>query len=91
MFVVLKPRSERTLTADQVIEELRPKLAASARHARYLTNPPTIQVGGRMTRALYQLTLQGADTDELYRYGEDARSRRSARCRTSPTSAATCR
>ena len=71
MFVVLKKRSERTLTADQVIEELRPKLARVVGMRAYLTNPPMIQIGGRMTRALYQLTLQGADTDELYRYGED--------------------
>ena len=71
MFLVLKPRSQRKLTADQVIEELRPKLNAMPGMRTYLVNPPMIQIGGRVTRALYQLTLQGADTDELYRYGKD--------------------
>ena len=71
MFLVLKPRAQRKLTADQVIEELRPKLSQVPGMRVYLVNPPMIQIGGRVTRALYQLTLQGADTDELYRYAED--------------------
>ena len=37
MFIILKPRSERKLTADQVIEELRPKLAAVPGIRAYLT------------------------------------------------------
>ncbi|MGO8703902.1 MAG: efflux RND transporter permease subunit [Candidatus Brocadiia bacterium] len=71
MFLVLKPRDQRKLTADQVIEELRPKLSQVPGLRVYLVNPPMIQIGGRVTRALYQLTLGGADTGELYRYGED--------------------
>jgi HAE1 family hydrophobic/amphiphilic exporter-1 len=75
MFLVLKRRSERALTADEVIEGLRPKLARVPGMRAYLTNPPTIQVGGRMTRAVYQLTLQGGDTKELYRYAEELEGR----------------
>jgi HAE1 family hydrophobic/amphiphilic exporter-1 len=64
--VELIPREERSLSADQVIEELRPKLAAVAGVRVFLTNPPVINLGGRAARAQYQFTLQGGDTDELY-------------------------
>jgi HAE1 family hydrophobic/amphiphilic exporter-1 len=67
VFCRLKPRSERTLTADQVINELRPKLAQIPGIRVYLQNPPPIRVGGRLTKAEYQVTLQGPDTAELYR------------------------
>jgi HAE1 family hydrophobic/amphiphilic exporter-1 len=63
----LKPRAERALSADQVIEELRPKLARVAGVRVYLTNPPPINIGGMRTRSLYQFTLQDTDTAELYR------------------------
>src|SRR5208337_662788 len=75
MFVVLKPRSERALNMDQVIEELRPKLAKVPGVRAFPTVPPTIQVGGRQANALYQLTLAGTDPDALYRYGEDLEQR----------------
>ena len=66
-FARLKPRDRRALTADQVVEELRPKLSAIPGLRVYVQSPPAIQVGGRQTRAQYQLTLTGPDTDELYR------------------------
>jgi hydrophobic/amphiphilic exporter-1 (mainly G- bacteria), HAE1 family len=65
--VDLKPRHERSLTADQVIEELRPKLARVPGVRVVLTNPPAIRIGGMMSRAQYQFSLQDPDTDELYR------------------------
>jgi HAE1 family hydrophobic/amphiphilic exporter-1 len=68
IFMRLKPRSQRELTADQVIEELRPKLARVPGIRAFLQNPPPIRIGGTLTKSLYQLTLQGADTDELYKY-----------------------
>ena len=65
--VDLKPREERTLDADQVIEALRPKLAAIPGIRVFLTNPPAIRIGGMMTRSQYQFSLQNPDTEELYR------------------------
>ena len=67
----LKPRSQRTLTADEVIEELRPKLAAVPGIRVYLQNPPPIRIGGIQSRSLYQYTLQDPDTAELYRVEPD--------------------
>jgi hydrophobic/amphiphilic exporter-1 (mainly G- bacteria), HAE1 family len=63
----LKPRAQRTLTADQIIDELRPKLSQVPGVRVYLTNPPAIRIGGFQSRSQYQYTLQDPDTAELYR------------------------
>jgi hydrophobic/amphiphilic exporter-1 (mainly G- bacteria), HAE1 family len=65
--IELKPRDQRSLTADQVIEEMRPKLARIPGIRVFLSNPPAIRIGGMMTRSQYQYTLQDPDTEELYR------------------------
>ncbi len=64
----LKPRTERTLSADQILEELRPKLSGIPGIRVYLQNPPVINIGGRQARAQYQFTLAGTDTAELYKF-----------------------
>jgi hydrophobic/amphiphilic exporter-1 (mainly G- bacteria), HAE1 family len=68
LIVSLKSRKERALSADQVIQELRPKLAVVPGVRVYLQNLPTIQVGGQVTKSQYQYTLQDADTVELYHW-----------------------
>lgn len=68
MFFRLKPPSERRLSVEQVIEELRPKLSKVPGINVFMQNPPVIRVGGQLTKSLYQFTLQGPDTDELYHY-----------------------
>jgi len=65
--VDLKPRNQRSLDADRVIEDLRPKFARIPGIRVFLTNPPAIRIGGMMTRSQYQYTLQDPDTGELYR------------------------
>ncbi len=65
--VDLKPRKDRKLSADQVIEELRPKFARVPGVRVVLSNPPAIRIGGMMSRAQYQFSLQDPDTEELYR------------------------
>jgi HAE1 family hydrophobic/amphiphilic exporter-1 len=66
MMFILKPRSERDLNADEVIQQLRPKLNAIPGIRAMLVNPLPITIGGRRSRSLYQLTLQGIDTPQLY-------------------------
>jgi HAE1 family hydrophobic/amphiphilic exporter-1 len=66
-FIRLKPRSERKESADELIQKLRPKLAKVPGIQAFLMNPPAISIGGRATKGLYQYTLQGPDTAELYR------------------------
>ena len=62
----LKPRKDRQLSADEVIEEMRPKLAVVPGMRVYLQNLPPIRIGGQLTKSQYQFTLQSPDTDELY-------------------------
>jgi HAE1 family hydrophobic/amphiphilic exporter-1 len=61
----LKPRSQRP-QVDQVIAELRPKLAAVPGITTFLRNDPPIRIGGLQSKALYQFTLQSPSTQELY-------------------------
>jgi len=68
LFIRLKPREERRLSADQIIQVLRAKLAPIPGIRVFLQNPVSIPIGGRMAKSQYQYTLQGSDTDELYRY-----------------------
>ncbi|MGN6717804.1 MAG: efflux RND transporter permease subunit [Candidatus Binatia bacterium] len=81
IFMKLKPKSERPvvcstsfglktcrpLSADELIRELRPKLARVPGIRVSLQNPPVIRVGGRLSRSLYQFTLQSPDAPDLYR------------------------
>ena len=32
----------------------------------YLQNPPTIRIGGQVTKSLYQFSMQSPDKPELY-------------------------
>jgi HAE1 family hydrophobic/amphiphilic exporter-1 len=66
MLIVLKPRSERALDVEEVIRELRPKLNSVPGIRAMPINRPPINVSGRRVRSLYQITLQGLDTDQLY-------------------------
>jgi multidrug efflux pump subunit AcrB len=65
-FVVLKPFEERTSSAQQVINRLRPKLATVEGAALYLQAGQDVRVGGRLTKTMYQYTLTDADVGELY-------------------------
>ncbi len=70
ILVRLKPRGERKLSADEVIQVLRRKCAQVPGIMIFLQNPPPIRIGGRLSKSQYQYTLQTADTDTLYRYGQ---------------------
>jgi HAE1 family hydrophobic/amphiphilic exporter-1 len=63
----LKPRSQRRHSADEIIQQLRPKLAGLTGIRTFLQVPPPIRIGGSLTKSQYQYTLQDSDTDELYR------------------------
>ncbi len=67
-FIRLKSQRERSLSADQIIQALRPKLMVVPGINVYLQNPPPIRIGGQTTSAQYQYTLQDTDLEELYRW-----------------------
>ena len=64
----LKPRAQRKRSVDQIMADLRPKLAEVPGVRVFMVNPPPINVGGQGgARSTYQFTLQDTDTAELYR------------------------
>jgi len=64
--VHLKPRGERSKSANAIIEELRPQVDRLPGLFVYLQNPPTIRIGGQVSKSLYQYTLQSPDRTALY-------------------------
>jgi HAE1 family hydrophobic/amphiphilic exporter-1 len=67
-FVTLKPRSQRSESVDEFIDRMRGKLFSVPGIIAFMQNPPPIQIGGQLTRAPYQLVLQGTDPQEIYRW-----------------------
>jgi hydrophobe/amphiphile efflux-1 (HAE1) family protein len=65
VFIELKPKEQRRQTADEVIGELRPKLARVPGITLYLQSVQDVRMGGRTGRTQYQYTLQDANLDEL--------------------------
>jgi HAE1 family hydrophobic/amphiphilic exporter-1 len=65
MLFKLKPASERDLSADEIIQELRPKLGRVMGVNAFMQNPPAIRVGGQQSKSMYQYTLQDTNQDEL--------------------------
>jgi len=66
----LKPHHQRSEKPDQIIARLRPKLAAVSGIRVYLQNPPPIRIGGQLTSAQFQYTLQDTDLAELYHWND---------------------
>jgi len=64
-FIVLKPREERTLSAVRIIDRLRPELARIQGVNLYLQPSQDITIGGRVSRAQFQYTLQSSNMAEL--------------------------
>src|SRR6185369_11672930 len=63
-----KPRHERKRSIQQMVAELRPKLAQVPGIRAFPVISPPINIAGQQSRSLYQFTLQDTDTEELYKY-----------------------
>ena len=70
LVIHLKPRLQRQLGVNDIIKELRPQLAAQPGVNSYLMNPPTIQIGGQVTKSLYQFSMQTPEQPVLYENAE---------------------
>ncbi|MDH7500228.1 MAG: efflux RND transporter permease subunit, partial [candidate division NC10 bacterium] len=68
VFIRMKPRAERRLHVDEIIQDIRKKTAGIPGITLFLQNLPPIRIGGQLTKSVYQFTLQDPDTEELYRY-----------------------
>jgi hydrophobe/amphiphile efflux-1 (HAE1) family protein len=65
MFIQLKPNDERDATSDQIIQRLRPKLAAIEGAKVFMQSGQDVTIGGRLSRTQYQYTLTDTDLAEL--------------------------
>jgi len=65
--ISLKPFGERK-PADEVVRELRPKIANVLGAKVFLQNIPAIRIGGQLTRSPYQYVMRSANVDELYHW-----------------------
>ena len=65
VFITLKPRDERTASAQQIIARLRPKLDKVEGARLFMQAAQDVRLGGRPTRTQFEFTLQDADLGEL--------------------------
>jgi HAE1 family hydrophobic/amphiphilic exporter-1 len=65
MFITLKPRNERTASAQQIIARLRPKLEKIEGARLFMQAAQDVRLGGRPTRTQFEYTLQDPNLDEL--------------------------
>jgi multidrug efflux pump len=65
MFIALKPLSDRKINADLVIARIRKEVAHIAGVSLYLQAVQDLRIGGRMSNAQYQYTLQSDDLSQL--------------------------
>ncbi|KVR69289.1 acriflavine resistance protein B [Burkholderia vietnamiensis] len=70
VMINLKPFGVRTASATQVLARLRPKLAKVTGITLSMQVRQDIQVGGRISAAQYQYTLQDADVQELNQWAQ---------------------
>jgi multidrug efflux pump len=68
MFIVLKPRSERNVTATQVVARIRSKTARLVGIGVYLQAAQDISVGGRATKGQYIYSLVSLSQEDLDQY-----------------------
>jgi hydrophobe/amphiphile efflux-1 (HAE1) family protein len=65
MYITLKPRSERTDTATQVIGRLEQKMQAVNGIKLFMQPAQDVSVGARLSKTLYQYTLEDPNQTEL--------------------------
>lgn len=70
-FIALKPLDQRRVSAEVIIDRLRPKLAHIPGAAAFLQPVQDIRIGGRQANAEYQYTLQAETSQDLQKYGPE--------------------
>jgi HAE1 family hydrophobic/amphiphilic exporter-1 len=64
--VNLVPRATRPVAAQQIAQTLRRQLLSFPNYNVYVNLPSSLQIGARMGNSSYNVTVQSANTDELY-------------------------
>ncbi len=65
MLINLKPHETRTLSAGEIIERLKPRLAKIEGISLYMQPVQDLTIEDRVSRTQYQFTLESANPDEL--------------------------
>lgn len=65
VFISLKPLDQRDVSADELVNRLRPKLGRVPGAGLFLVPMQDIRIGGRPSNAQYQFALQSDDIEEL--------------------------
>ncbi|MGA9981575.1 MAG: multidrug efflux RND transporter permease subunit [Candidatus Sulfotelmatobacter sp.] len=68
LYVALKPLGERTVSAAQIIDRLRPKLSRLPVASAFLQAVQDLRIGGRSSNAMYQYTLQSDNVQDLSKW-----------------------
>jgi HAE1 family hydrophobic/amphiphilic exporter-1 len=71
----IRPLFEHHMGIADIMQELQPKLDTVTGVRVYLQNPPSIRIGGQLTKSLYQYTLVSPQTDQLYKYAQEMATR----------------
>ncbi len=66
LLVRLKPRAQRKDGVNEIIKQIQPQVAEVPGMKVYLQNPPTIRIGGQVTKSLYQFSMQSPVKPELF-------------------------
>jgi multidrug efflux pump len=69
LFVSLKPFDQRKISATDIINRLRPKLARVTGGSAFLQAGQDLRIGGRSSNAQYQYTLQSDSSSDLNKWG----------------------
>jgi multidrug efflux pump len=69
IYLGLKPLEQRKVTANQVIDRLRPKLMAVPGANTFLQAGQDLRIGGRMSSAQFQYTIQSDNLQDLVQWG----------------------
>ncbi|HWW83062.1 MAG TPA: efflux RND transporter permease subunit, partial [Vicinamibacterales bacterium] len=64
----MKPRAERPNTAQEIVQQVRPRLVGFPGFRAFVTLPPAFQIGGRQGDNSYSVTLRSPDTEQLYNW-----------------------
>ncbi len=69
VFLALKPLAQRKITASQLINRLRPKLASVPGATVFVQAGQDLRIGGRQSNAQYQYTIQSDNLNDLVKWG----------------------
>jgi multidrug efflux pump len=69
IFMSLKPLKERKVSAADIINRLRPKMNRLPVASAFLNASQDLRIGGRMSSALYQYTIQADSVNDLSTWG----------------------